>query len=179
MFSKRLRFVCNAAGGVADRNITNGELQDLLCMAITAVSANRICESVRLKKIEVWAANNAGNASNTIEVEWTKTTTTGGPGDTYSDTAMGLNDVAYVGCKPSKYSLASTWAGTTAQNFLQLTLPQGSIVDVHMDFVLFDTDVPVAVTGAVAAATVGKLYCRALDNQNAAPVILPVGFDSI
>jgi len=148
-------------------------------MAASAVQAFRICESVRLKKVEVWAANNAGNASNTIQLEWTKTTTTGGPGDTVSDTAVGIMDIARISCKPSPLSLAATWAGTTAQNFMQVTLPQGAIIDIVMDFVLMDTDVPVAVTSAVVGATVGKLYCRALDNQNAAPVILPVGLDTI
>jgi len=151
----------------------------MLCIGTNAAVAYRLLESMKIRRVEVWAANSAGNASNTITLEWTKTADFGGPGKVVSDTALGIANVACVSTPPDKSSLASDWIGTAANTLFQITLPQGAVLDLLVDISLFDTDAPVAVTAAVAGATVGKLYCRALDNQNATPVILPVGYDYI
>jgi hypothetical protein len=176
---QRVRYVINAAGGVSARGISNIALQDTLCMATAAAVAYRLLDGIRIREIEVWAANGAGNASNSIVVEFLKTPGVGGPGWQFSDTALGLSDVAHVRCRPPKGSLAEDWLPSDTNSLIELTLPQGAVIDIIFDQVFADTDVPVLVTGAVAAATVGKVYRRALDNTNGVPAILPVGFDSI
>lgn len=149
-------------------------------MATGAAAAFRLWDGIRIKRVSLWAANGAGNASNTVQIEFNNTAGVGGPGFTFNDTAMGLADVAHVSVKAPKDSRASFWlGGGTNTEIFQLTLPQGSVVDIEFEACFADTEAPVAVTAVVAAATIGKVYMRALDNANAAPAILPVGFDFI
>jgi hypothetical protein len=178
--SHRLRFVCNAVGGVANRSITERELLDLYCMATGAAAAYRLWDGIRIKRVSLWAANGAGNASNTCQIEFNNTAGVGGPGFLFNDTVLGLADIAHVSVMTPKGSRAELWlGGGTNTEIFQLTLPQGSVVDVEFEACFADTEAPVAVTAAVAAATLGKVYMRALDNANAVPAILPVGFDFI
>jgi hypothetical protein len=177
----KARYVCNNAGGVSARSVSNTELMDHLCLATAAAVAYRLLQGIKVKKIEIWACNSAGNATNTIVCEFLRSAGVGGPGWSFSDSAMGVSDIAHIVCTPPRGSLLEDWVPTAPNNttLMELTLPQGSIVDITFDISIVDTDAPELVGAAVAAATVGKVYMRALDNSNGAPVIIPVGYDSI
>ncbi len=177
----RLRFLVNASGGTV-RGIDDIDLLDLFCVATSATSASRILDGILVKKIEMWAANSAGNASNTVQCEFLNQNVAGigGPGWIYNDTAIGLTDVCSISCVPPRDSKLGSWiTGFSSTNLFELTCPQGCVVDIVADLVLMESETPSAVTGAVASATAGKLYCRPLDSTNATPVLLPVGFDYI
>lgn len=176
-----MRFVVNASGG-AIRGIDDVDLLDLLCVGSSSTTATRILDGIRIKKIEMWAANSAGNASNTCQVEYLNQNVAGigGPGWLLNDTAVGLYDIAHVSSIPPSDSKVGSWiTGFSSTNLFELTMPQGCIVDIVADLVLMETENGTAVSGAVSGATVGKLYMRPLDSTNASPVMLPVGFDYI
>jgi hypothetical protein len=180
----RFRFVINGAGG-SSQVFTIQDICDLLCVATAATVAYRLFDAVKLKKIEAWAANSAGNASNTLELEWIKTLVIGGPGLSVTDTAMGLANIAHICSRPPMGSRASEWLSTASLaagsdiDLFRLVVPQGSIVDVEIEGCFYDTDIPVLVTGAVAGATTGKTYCRALDSAAGTALFVPIGFDTI
>lgn len=177
----RMRFVCNAAGG-GTRQIDSKDLMDLFCVATAANAATRILDGIKIKKIEMWAANSAGNASNTVQVEYLNQNAAGigGPGWVFNDTAVGLQNIASVSCRPPSNSTASSWiTGFSTTDIVELVVPQGSVIDLVVDLVLCESETASNVTGAVAGATTGKLYCRPLDSTNATPIFIPVGFDYI
>lgn len=178
----RLRFVANgsAFAGV----ITNSELLDLLCVAISATTAARVCDGMKISKVDIWAANSAGNSSNTAELEWLNEGAIGayfGPGVTVSDTALGVTDIAHVSTTPPVGSSAAFWLNDAEASYelMRLSIPQGGVVDVILDIVLFDNDDPRSVLGSLSGATPGKFYCRALDNSDSTPVLKPVSYDTI
>jgi len=177
----RFRFVANSGGTTA--TITRIGLLDLLCMATTSTSAYRIVDAFKINRVELWCANNPASAdANTAEIEWLASDNIGNS-KTYNDTAIGISDVAHVVATPPVGSTASFWnqssVGSTDVNLFRLAIPDGGLVDVVMDIILMDSDSRVAVTGAVAGATAGNFYCRALDSQSGGSTLLPVGYDRI
>ena len=177
----RCRFVVNSAGG-GTRQIDSKDLMDLFCVATAANAATRILDGIKIKSIEMWAANSAGNASNTVQLEFLNQAAAGigGPGVVFNDTAIGLNDIAHLKAQPPRNSTAASWiTGFSTTDILEFVLPQGSVVDVIFDLVLCESETASNVTGAVAGGTVGKLYCRPLDSTNVTPIMIPVGFDYI
>ena len=86
-----MRFVVNTAGG-GTRQLDSKDLLDLFCVATAANAATRILDGIKIKKIEMWAANSAGNASNTVQIEYLNQNAAGigGPGTVHNDTAVGL-----------------------------------------------------------------------------------------
>lgn len=164
---------------MTSRAITNLDLIDLKCVATSAVAAYRIFAGVRLRKVEMWAANSSAGSSNTIQVEMqTANPYIGNDSKLFTDTAVGTSNVAHVKAKPPPGSFADAWLPTvigTEFEIFNITGPQGSIIDVHMIIALNDDETATLVTGAVAAATAGILYTRKLDSTNAVPLISPVG----
>lgn len=173
----RFRFVANGAGGLT-RTLNDRDFLDLLCVATGAAVAYRVLAGVKIIEIEMWSAN-SGVAANTVQIEWSETSGTGGPGMTLSDTAIGINDIAHICAKPLKESRASFWLANLGNTVCEIVCPQGTVVDVTLDICFFDSEAPIAVTGAVAAATTGKFYYRPLDSTNAAPGLLPISADYI
>jgi len=183
-FTQRYRFVANGAGGTV-KTITFFDLIDLLCVATSAVAAVRLCSGIKLKSVEMWAGNNAGNASNTVQLEWLQTLFIGGPDNVFNDTAIGLNDIAHLYVKPPKGSRVSEWLSNSALvggadvDLFILTVPQGGVVDIVLEQCLVESEASIAVTGAVAAATLGKFYTRSLDSASGTATLVPIGRDTI
>ena len=176
-----MRFVCNTAGG-GTRQLDSKDLIDLFCVATAANAATRILDGIKIKKIEMWAANSAGNASNTVQLEFLNQNAAGigGPGTVHNDTAVGLYNIAHLHARPPSNSTAGSWiTGFSTTDLIEIVCPQGCVVDVVADLVLAETETLSAVTGAVAGATAGKLYMRPLDSTNATPILIPVGFDYV
>lgn len=178
----RLRFVANTSPGF-NGNLNNTEFLNLLVMGLNSTTLGRLCDGVKIRAIEVWAANSAGNASNTVELEWlnpdSAVNSYSGPGTTSSDTALGITDIAHIRCIPPKGSAASFWLNdmVATTNIIRLVVPQGGVVDVDLDLVLMDNDDPITI-GLLSGVTPGKLYCRALDSLAGTPKLLPISYDS-
>lgn len=179
----RFRFVSNA--GAYTGTVTFDDLADLMCVATTATTAVRQWAALKLKQVEIWAGNSAGNASNTVQMEWVDTVNIGGSDIVITDTAIGLMDIAHIKSSPPGGSKAADWlnnsSGSSGSDFtiLNINLPQGAIIDITLDVNFYDTDSAVSVTGAVAGATTGKTYCRALDSASGTALLPPISFDTI
>lgn len=176
------RFVCNTAGGVASRAVGIKDLLDLKCVAATATSAYRIFTGVKINRISMWCANTAATAANTIQLEWTNSASIiGSSSRMVTDTAVGTTNVAYITTKPPRGGNSADWIGNVAANttLFEITCPQGTIIDVAISVTFADDETATAVSGAVAAATVGILYTRALDSSNVAPALFPIGVITI
>lgn len=176
----RFRFVANGAGSTA--TISRIGLIDLLCVATGATTAYRVIDAFKIKSVELWSANGLSPDSNTCEIEWLATDNIGNS-STFNDTAVGVNDVAHVFAKPPVGSIASFWNqsshGSTDVSLFRIAVPDGGLIDVVLSVILYDSDTPIAVTGAVAGATQGKFYCRSLDSASGGSTLLPVGWDRI
>lgn len=179
----RFRFVAN--GSSYSGSISFDDLADLMCVATGATAAFRLFDAIRLREVEIWACNAAGDASNTVEVEFLETAIIGGPGATFSDTAMGLQNIAHVCCKPPKNSRLDLWLNNATGlsgndvNLFRLAVPKGGIVDIVLEGCFYDNDATVSVTGTVSGATIGKTYCRPLDSAQNTAILLPVSWDFI
>jgi hypothetical protein len=177
----RFRFVCN--GSAYSGTLTFEDFADLMCVATSATTAKRLWDAVRVREVEVWAANSAGDSSNTVEIEYLQTLNVGGPGFTFSDTAMGLQNVAHICTRPPKLSRTDFWLSNSTGasgndvDLIRLAVPKGGVVDVTLDFAFYDNDAPINVTGAIAGATTGKIYCRPLDSASGTAILVPVSYD--
>lgn len=168
--------------GITSRAITNIDLIDLKCFAVTANTAYRCFAAVKLKCIEMWAANISALPNTLVCEYFTNNANIGSTSKAFSDTALGVSNIAHVKAKPPRDSFSSEWLPITAANdyiVANLTCPEGTIVDVTVVFQLIDTENSTAVTGALVGASPGKFYGRPLDSTQATPVFLPIGVDYI
>jgi hypothetical protein len=86
---------------------------------------------------------------------------------------MGATEPAHVISRPPPSSQAAQWQTASAATAFLLVYPINSIVDVTLQMVMLDDGVATAVGGAVAGATPGAIYIRALNsplNNNLVPV---------
>ena len=176
----RFRFVVTNASGI-NFTLTAIDFLDLLCVATGGNVAYRICDSVKIKELEIWCANSSGSSSNTVQIEYSAAGGySGSSGLTFNDTALGTADIAHVKARPPPGSSASFWLGNSANGSLvTVTGPQGSVIDIVLEVSIMDTESAVVVTGLVSGATTGKMYCRPLPNSSGTAVAFPVGYDYI
>ncbi len=175
---KVVRFQASAA--LSGVTITTTDIFDLLCVAATTTSAYQLPVSMRFRKIEAWAPPASTGAATVLSVEDSAPGLgIGAPSRVREDTTMGTNRPAHVVWTPSGDSALSKWIDRSASsNLLKLTAPSGTTFDVHLSWMLQDGESPQSVTAAVAAATVGRLYIRAL-NSTGGNNIPPVSFPTI
>ncbi len=188
---KRIRFVAGAnnPGGVS---ITSTDLLDLYCMAATTTSAYQIFNAVRVVGVEVWAPNALDTAGpspliNTAFIEFpamVASTGLGGKSVRIVDTSASLDEAAHVRANPPEESYAGMWAFNTAIAGTNVLFniggpSSGYIVDVTIELTIRDSSLsPQTVTGAVAGATVGQVYVRAL-NSTSGNSLIPVSVNTI
>lgn len=178
VLKKRLRFSAVAA---STTTLTPQNLGDLWCVAATTTSAYQIAQSVRLKKIEIWGPMASDLVPVTVSVDWTGSTVPGlfGKSNRVSDTSMGSTEPSYITTKPPAGSQIAQWlSASDTQNLCKLTYPLGAIIDIHYEFVARDDGAAVAVSGAVAGATVGVNYVRSLDSVTATNLV-PLSYPTI
>ena len=174
VLKKTLRFKANAAFTASSVNATN--LLDLLCMADTVTTAQRLCSSVRLDYVELWApmASDLAPVTVSVEIQTPNSATIGGPNLLKSDTSMGADRCAHVMLTPPPQSQSSMWQSRAgASTLFTMSGPINTVIDVHLSFYLQNGETPLAVASAVAGATVGTVYCRGLDALAAAATVFP------
>jgi hypothetical protein len=176
------RFVVQS-GGVNQLAINNIELQDLKCMATGATAAYRIFGAMKLNWVKAWCANSSATASNTIVIEMITTNPySGSIAKTFTDTAVGTTNVAYVKAVPPGNSYTGEWlpnVGANPYEVFNITAPAGTVVDVNLSVELIDDESAIAVTYSVSGATAGYLYTRNLDSAAGTPRIEPIGVNYI
>ncbi len=189
---KRLRFVSSGPNDPSGYSITNTDLMDLYCMAVTTNSAYQIFNAVRVVAVEVWvpsALDTTNNAPviNSCFIEFPAMVTStglGGRSVRVSDTSCSLDRAAHVRGVPPHGSYAEMWttntsvAGTNAL-FNIGAASTGCIVDLTIELAIRDSALaPQPVTAAVAGATVGQVYVRPLSSTTSS-ALAPVGVNTI
>lgn len=178
-YTHTFRFIATA--NITSRSLIFTELLDLLCLATSAASASRIVNAVKIKRVQVWAATSVATSS--LSVIFQKNGSgSGQSGDsiTYADTALGVSQVAHIDVKFNAREQVGQWQGASiTAAYGTLTIPQGGVIDITVSHCLIDTETVFNVTGAVAGATLGRVYCRALDNNQATPQLSPSGWSTI
>lgn len=174
---KTIRF--KASSALSDASVNVNDLHDVLCMAVTATSAYRLPRTVKLRKIEAWAPPDNVGASVTLSVE--DVLTIGGfsaPSRRVEDVTMGQSRPAHVVWTPKNDSPLSKWLSNLSASALILNAPTGTTFDVSLSYILQDGESPIAVSAAVAGATVGQMYIRSL-NSTGSNNLPPVSYSTI
>jgi hypothetical protein len=167
--STTMRFV---AGSAFAGSITFQNLLDTYVVATTATAVSDVFQTVKIRRVQVWALPVIGGASS-VSVEFAGTTA-GIVGDQviHTDTSMGVQP-AHVDCRPGLRSLASDYQLSSAAVAMVLACPAGSVIDVHLSF-RGQFGVNAAAQNAAAGAVAGGFYLRGLDGlATAATQFLP------
>jgi len=173
---RRLRFKATAAS--ASDVLTAASFGDLMCVTPTAATGVQLGNFFKVHSIEIWGPMAADLAPVSVSIEWAGAVVGMlGKSVRHSDTSMGSAEPAHVRSTPPPKSQVSQWLSTlNANGVCTLVYPANAIVDIVYSLVLRDDGVATAVTGAVAGATAGALYVRALNspsNNNLVPVSNP------
>ncbi len=163
------RFTVSTSGGYTI-NVSN--LLNLYCVATAATTTARLCQGMRLKRVEIWGQPPAlGAAAVTCSCEWTGGSTYGfGPSWSIADTSSGI-EPCHIKTRPPKDSIASFWINNLTHDttLFSITVPVGATIDLTIQMVLIDTESPT--TGqSTTGATVGRVYGCYLTSANLPPV---------
>ena len=176
--TSRLRF---RAGALLNNVlIFQSDILDLFCMATAANAAYRVMSAARVRSVEIWGPAAAAGVA-TVAIEWSGTPGNfTGPKQLITDTTLGSSRPAHVYARAPKQSVADMWFSDAATGgaILVIDAPQDAIIDVTVDFVVRNSEGAVAVTAALAAATVGKMYVRRLDSSTSS-LLVPISMDTI
>ncbi len=173
------RFQSSAA---INMTVTNVSLGDLLCMASAATAAYQLANAVRIRKVEIWGGPDSTLAPVTVAVDFSSNTVGGiGPSQRFSDTSIGSTRIAHLVAVPPKSATASMWQVSNGAviSLFRLELPANAVIDIHYSLTLRDETGQQAVTGAVAGATAGQLYVRALDSTTGGAILQPLSYVTI
>lgn len=178
-FTHTFRFLATA--NISSRQLIFTELLDLLCLATSAASASRILNAVKIKRIQVWAATSVATSS--LSILFQKVGSSSGQqadSVTYADTALGVSQVAHIDVRFNAREQVGQWQGSgITGSYGILSIPSGGVIDITLSFSMVDSETAVNVSGAVAGATAGRVYCRFLDNSQATPQLTPNGWTPI
>lgn len=176
---KVIRFKAATAMSAAVVAIT--DLLDLFCVATSATAAYQLPSAVKLRRIEMWAPPASDSSSVVLSIEDVVSASgVGGPSRIKEDVSMGATRPAHVTWKPAPGSTQSMWGSTVVSGALvEITGPAGTVIDVHLSWVLQDGESPLTVSGVVAGATVGRVYIRSLNSTTSLTQIPPVSFPTI
>jgi hypothetical protein len=169
----RLRFVTNAA---VAQTITYQNLLDLILVGQTALLANDLFHSVKIRRIQAWATPVLGT-STTIEIQMSGSTAGSvGSYKLVTDTSQGI-EPAYVSATPVRMTLASMYQQSSAATAFSIIGPSGMVVDLDLSF-KNDPGLSVAAQNATVGATIGAVAYRGMDGLAAAatkfvPAVLP------
>ncbi len=170
------------SGSATTVNLSVTDLGDLFCVAATTTSAYQLGAAVKVKHIEIWGPPSSSLDPVTVSVEWLGTTAgTFGNSLLVSDTSVGATRVAHIKSRPPVGSQVAQWQpSASTATICQLTFPVNAIIDLRYSVMLRGDNggSPVAVTAAVAGATVGQLYCRALTSTSSTTLV-PLSFNTI
>jgi hypothetical protein len=151
-----------------------------MCMATTADAAYALSNAARLRAIEIWSPVTADLVPVTCSIEWPGAEGYVGRSQRVSDTSMGSSIPAHVKSRAPPGTFASLWHTIAATGTLAtIVCPVNSVIDVLVDLAVSDSGLAVAVTGVVALATAGVVYCRALTSPASVTLLPPVSYPTI
>jgi len=157
---------------------------DLICVATAANVAYRLFDSVRLRKIEIWASAAAAGTT-LISIEDLPTVGAGqmsGKSQMIQDTVVGSAKAAHVVYRPTKGTFQDLWFSTTGgtQALVNVIVPASSVLDLTIEYTMADgNQAPSGTASVVAGAVTGQVYCRAFGVATSATNWVPIGLATI
>lgn len=180
--TKTLRFYSSST---ASGSITVKDLLDLIFVATTTTAGYRLMDSVRMRKIEMWAsAPAAGTTVISVEENVTGATTITGRSFAVTDMVVGSARSAHLVYKPVRGSYTDMWYSAaqpvTTTTLVNIIAPASSVLDLTIDYVLADgLQAPTSVARGVAGAVAGQVYCSAFGYSISPTMWVPVGLANI
>lgn len=158
-----MRFVTNAA---FSGNVTFQNLLDMYLVAATATTVFDVFQTVKIRRVRVWALPILGQATS-VSVEYAGVTA-GVAGDQafHTDTSMGIQP-AHVDARPSAKSLASNYQVSSTAVAVGLNIPSGSVIDFEVSYRGHLVSA-IAAQNASVGAVAGAFYLRGADGLAAA-----------
>lgn len=151
--------------------VTQRDLLDMFCVATAVNAAYRIFAAARIRRVEMWGPAAASSFA-TVSISLPGSVYVGGESKTISDSTLGPDRPAHICVQPPVGSLAYNWMNDGAADVvMNISCPLNTIIDVDIEYVMRNSEVQVAVTGAVAGATVGRVYSRTLNSGGLANFI--------
>jgi hypothetical protein len=155
------------------QGITTANILDTLLFAASATVGYDVLQSIKIKYIEIWSIATT-NVPSTISLEFAMA---GSSGDTpmmvFTDTTLGSAFPSHLKVRPPAKSAAAQWQTSASENYLQLTLPANSVIDICFEYTMFSAGLSQA-QNALVAATPGSIYARGLDGLGAATSTIPM-----
>lgn len=163
-----IRYIANAnfsAGLLLNVNDIM-EILGVMAQAAPAVTGGfRVCDSVRIRSIEMWAQPvPTATVPTLISIESLGSNYLGGPSRVKQDMGMGQARPAHLHWKPEPGTQAAQWFTSLNLNggVIQLKCPAACVMDVTYDIVMADGNTaPYAlVTNWTSSAVQGQIYAR-------------------
>ncbi len=149
----------------------------------STTEAVQLFQSVRIRKVEIWGVvSSSPNSLTNVGLLWT-----GLNSPSQELTASGDNvRPAHISAVPPKNSQSSWWqdrSATQTQILFEITAPIGAIVEITLDFIMFDGSDLANVTLQSASNSVGVFYppLDSLSTGNTAGngVLVPINLSSL
>ncbi len=181
--TKTLRFY---SASTASGAITVKDLLDLIFVASSATAGYRLLDSIRLRKIEIWASAPAAGTT-VVSVEESVVNTSSlisGRSFAVTDMVVGSARSAHVVYKPTRGSYTDMWfsagLGALSTSLINIIAPASSVLDLTLDYVIADgLQAPTSVSRGVAGAVTGQVYCSAFGYSISPTLWVPVGLANI
>lgn len=153
-----MRFITT---GACDNDITFQNLLDTYLVGTGAATVAQVFQSVKIRRVQVWALPAIGGAS-AVSVEFSGATA-GIVGDQviHTDVSMGVQP-AHVSCRPSKRALAAEFQLSSTAIAMHIVCPTGSVVDCELTF-HGQFGASTAAQNAGVSTSAGVFYLRGLD----------------
>jgi len=176
---KTLRF--QATGAVSNVSISDSDICNNLVMASSTTAAYPLFSAFKLNRVRIWAPVATLGTSVTASVEFPNNPSVpfSGKPQIFSDTQYGTAKAAFVDVAPPQMTQQSFWSGALQNSWMILNMPQGSILDIMVEYALQNGQTS---TGAltVISSSVGQIYSLALDFASPGSKILgPVSYASV
>lgn len=130
-----------------------------IACVVGSTTVRPLIEKFRINVVEVFGPMNSNLVPVTVKLDWNSLDTSfSSSSKKYSDTSIGASVGAHLSVAPDQESLASKWISTRqAFNVFTIDVPVQAIVDISVDIVLLDSDIPLDVKNIVAGPAVGTL----------------------
>jgi hypothetical protein len=178
--TQTVRFA-TASGALVSADWLQNEIMDQWFVATAATVGYRLCDAVRIRKIEIWAPANSSTPTTLASIEESPGIYLAGPNRIIQDMVVGTARAAHVVWTPRPNTAQAFFltSGTASNTPLfRFTVPPYSVVDITYSLVIADGSVgPTLVVGAIAGASVGNVYCRQLC-RNGSTACAPVSIST-
>jgi len=181
---QKFRFQANAP--VNNLTISCADLLSIVLTVNTATTTTSIFSAFKLRKVSLWGPPAADLVPVVTSIEYVNALSNSGFGQkrfVHSDTSVGATKVAVVCAKPPPGTPCASWqnvvSATTTTNGTDFILdgPTNMIVDVDMDFVILNGEIPF--TGpAVTGQAPGAIIMNTLDGGQSG-ILIPQNFISV